>query len=132
MSIAVSLCFVVVHDVEQALGFYRDLLGLEVHNDVAQGDFRWVTVGAPGQDGVAIVLSNYLDGSAADIAAVKDLLAKGALSGVHFRTDDLDALFGRLQAGGVEVLEPPTDQFWGVRDCALRDPSGNVIRIDQN
>ncbi|MCW3157616.1 VOC family protein [Micropruina sonneratiae] len=131
MSIAISRCFVVVHDVELALGFYGDLLGLQLLNDVAQDTYRWVTLAAPGQEGVAVVLSNYLDGSPADIESVRDLLAKGALNGVHFRADDLDALFDRLVAGGAEALEPPTDQFWGVRDCALRDPSGNVVRIDQ-
>jgi len=131
MTIAVSRCFVVVHDPDRALEFYRDLLGLEVVNDVAQDEFRWITVAAPGQDGVAVVLSNYLQGSPADIDAVRDLLAKGALNGVHFRTDDLDALFARLRDQGADVVEEPTDQFWGVRDCALRDPSGNLVRIDQ-
>lgn len=131
MTIAISRCFVATSDVDPALGFYRDLLGLEVLNDVAQGDLRWITLAAPGDPGMAIVLSNYLADAAPDAEALRGLLAKGALGAVHFRSDDLDGLFARLVEAGVEVLEPPTDQFWGVRDCALRDPSGNVIRIDQ-
>ncbi|MFT4295131.1 MAG: VOC family protein [Micropruina sp.] len=131
MTIAISRCFVAVTDVDAALTFYRDLLGMEVQADVAQGEFRWITVAAPGQDGMAIVLSNYLADAAADAETLRSLLAKGALSAAHFRSDDLDGLFARLADAGVEVLEQPTDQFWGVRDCAVRDPSGNVIRIDQ-
>ena len=131
MTIAVSRCFVAVTEIDPALAFYRDLLGLEVVNDVAQDENRWITVAAPGQSDFSIVLSNYLADSAADAEALRGLLAKGALGAVHFRSDDLDGLFARLVEAGVEVLEPPTDQFWGVRDCALRDPSGNVIRIDQ-
>ncbi|MFT4215649.1 MAG: VOC family protein [Micropruina sp.] len=131
MTIAVSRCFVAMDDVDAALSFYRDLLGLEVLNDVAQNDFRWITVAAPGQPGFALVLSNYLADAPADADALHALLTKGALSAAHFRSDDLDALFATLVDAGVEVLEKPTDQFWGVRDCAVRDPSGNVIRIDQ-
>lgn len=131
MTIAISRCFVAVSDVEAALAFYRDLLGLDVLNDVAQEDLRWITLTAPGEPGMAIVLSNYLADAPADAETMRALLAKGALGAVHFRTDDLDGLFARLVDAGVEVLEKPTDQFWGVRDCALRDPSGNVIRIDQ-
>ncbi len=131
MTIAISRCFVAATDVDAALSFYRDLLGLEVLNDVAQEHFRWVTVAAPGQDGFAIVLSNYLADAPADAEALRGLLTKGVLSAAHFRSDDLDGLFARLTDAGVEVLEKPTDQFWGVRDCAVRDPSGNVVRIDQ-
>lgn len=131
MTVALSRCFVTVHDPELALGFYRDLLDLEVRMDVARGEFRWITVGSTDQPEVAIVLSNYLQGSPADIATVTSLLAKGALNAVHFRTAHLDAVFARLRDAGVEVLDEPTDQPWGVRDCAVRDPSGNVIRFDQ-
>ena len=131
MTIAISRCFVAATDVDAALSFYRDLLGLEVLNDVAQEHFRWVTVGAPGEDGLAIVLSIYLADAPADAEALRGLLTKGVLSAAHFRSDDLDGLFARLVDAGVEVLEKPTDQFWGVRDCAVRDPSGNVVRIDQ-
>jgi catechol 2,3-dioxygenase-like lactoylglutathione lyase family enzyme len=131
MNLTLSQCFVIVHDPDLALSFYRDTLGLELRNDVAKGDFRWITVGANSQPGVAIVLTNYLNGSPADGEAVSALLAKGALNGVHFHSDDLDASFEKLRAAEAEIVQEPTDQPWGTRDLAVRDPSGNMIRIDQ-
>ena len=131
MNLTLSQCFVLVHDPELALTFYRDALGLELRNDVARGDFRWITVGAAAQPGVAIVLTNYLNGSPADADALAALVAKGALNGVHFHTDDLDGTFAKLSASGTEIVQEPTDQPWGTRDCAVRDPSGNLVRIDQ-
>lgn len=131
MNLTFSQCFVLVHDPELALGFYRDTLGLELRNDVARGDFRWLTVGAASQPDVAVVLTNYLNGSPADQDALAGLLAKGALNGVHFHTDDLDAIFQKVKEAGGEIVQEPTDQPWGTRDFALRDPSGNMIRIDQ-
>ena len=79
----------------------------------------------------AIVLTNYLNGSPADADALAALLAKGALNGVHFHTDDLDATFEKLRSAGAEIVQEPTEQPWGTRDCAVRDPSGNMVRIDQ-
>jgi uncharacterized glyoxalase superfamily protein PhnB len=131
MNLTLSTCFVLVHDPDLALGFYRDTLGLEQRNDVAKGDFRWITVGAASQPGVAIVLTNYLNGSPADQDALAGLIAKGALNGVHFHSDDLDATFEKLRSSGAEIVQEPTDQPWGTRDCAVRDPSGNMVRIDQ-
>ena len=131
MNLSLSQCFVIVHDSELALGFYRDALGLEQRNDVGKGDFFWVTVGAASQPGVSIVLTNYLNGSPADGEAVAALVAKGALNGVHFHSDDLDASFEKLRAAGAEIVQEPTDQPWGTRDLAVRDPSGNLVRIDQ-
>jgi catechol 2,3-dioxygenase-like lactoylglutathione lyase family enzyme len=131
MNLTLSTCFVLVHDPDLALAFYRDTLGLELRNDVARGDFRWITVGAAAQPDVAIVLTNYLNGSPADSDALAGLLAKGALNGVHFHTDDLDADFEKLRASSAEIVQEPTDQPWGTRDCAIRDPSGNLVRIDQ-
>ena len=131
MNLTLSTCFVLVHDPEEALKFYRDTLGLEMRNDVARDDFRWITVGSADQPGVAIVLTNYLNGSPADSDALAALVAKGALNGVHFHTDDLDSTFGRLQESRAEIVQEPTDQPWGTRDCAVRDPSGNLVRIDQ-
>jgi len=131
VELTLSTCFVLVHDPEVALGFYRDTLGLELRNDVAREDFRWITVGAASQPGVAIVLTNYLNGSPADTDALEALVAKGALNGVHFHTDDLDATFERLQSADADIVQEPTDQPWGARDCAVRDPSGNLVRIDQ-
>lgn len=131
MNLTLSQCFVLVHDPDLALAFYRDTLGLELRNDVAKGDFRWITVGAASQPGVAIVLTNYLNGSPADNEAVAALIAKGALNGVHFHADDLDASFEKVRAAGAEIVQEPTDQPWGTRDFAVRDPSGNLLRIDQ-
>jgi len=131
MELSLSTCFMQVHDPDIALAFYRDTLGLEVRNDVANGDFRWITVGAPNQPGVSIVLTNFLNGSPADNEGIAALVAKGALNGVHFRTDDLDAAFEKVRSAGAEIVQEPTEQFWGTRDFALRDPSGNMVRIDQ-
>jgi catechol 2,3-dioxygenase-like lactoylglutathione lyase family enzyme len=131
MDLALSQCFVLVHDPEQALTFYRDTLGLELRNDVANDGFRWLTVGAASQPDVAIVITNFLAGSPADVDAIAGLIAKGALPGVHFRTDDLDGLFETVRSAGTEIVQEPTEQFWGTRDFAVRDPSGNLVRIDQ-
>ena len=79
---------------------------------------------------MAIVLTNYLNGSPADNDALAALIAKGALNGVHFHTDDLDATFEKLRASDAEIVQEPTDQPWGTRDCAVRDPSGNLVRIE--
>jgi len=131
MNLTLSQCFVIVHDPDLALSFYRDALGLELRNDVGKGEFRWLTVGAASQPDVAVVLTNYLNGSPADGEAVAALVAKGALNGVHFHSDDLDGTFEKLRAGGAEIVQEPTDQPWGTRDLAVRDPSGNMVRIDQ-
>jgi catechol 2,3-dioxygenase-like lactoylglutathione lyase family enzyme len=131
MNLTLSTCFVLVHDPDSALIFYRDALGLELRDDVAREEFRWITVGAASQPGVAIVLTNYLNGSPADVDALAALVAKGALNGVHFRTDDLDATFEKVRDSGAEIVQEPTEQFWGTRDFAVRDPSGNLVRIDQ-
>ncbi len=130
MNLSLTTCFIQISDPEAALGFYRDALGLEVRNDVDNGGFRWITVGVPGQN-VSIVLSNYVAGSPEDTDLVTALLAKGALNGAHFSTDSLDDLFKKLADAGVDVVSEPADQPWGVRDCAVRDPAGNLIRIDQ-
>ena len=131
MNLTLSTCFVIVHDPDVALAFYRDTLGLELRNDVAREDFRWITVGSGSQPEVGIVLTNYLNGSPADGEVVAALVAKGALNGVHFHTDDLDGTFERLRSADAEIVQEPTEQPWGTRDCAVRDPSGNLVRIDQ-
>lgn len=132
MNITLARCFVQVHNPDQALAFYRDGLGLQLRNDVANGDFRWITVGAGSQPDVELVLTNYVGGSPADNDTVAALLAKGALNGVHFHSDDLDATFEMLRSSGAEIVQEPADQPWGARDCAVRDPSGNLVRIDQS
>jgi uncharacterized glyoxalase superfamily protein PhnB len=131
MNLTLSQCFVLIHDPDAALAFYCDTLGLDVRMDVAREDFRWITVGASSQPGVAIVLTNYLNGSPADNEALEALIAKGALNGVHFKSEDLDADFEKVRAAGAEIVQEPTEQPWGTRDFAVRDPSGNLVRIDQ-
>jgi len=131
MELTLSTCFVQVHDPDVALAFYRDTLGLEVRNDVSNQGFRWITVGSAAQPGVSIVITNYLNGSPGDNDMIAGLIAKGALNGVHFRADDLDAAFEKVRAAGAEIVQEPTEQFWGTRDFAVRDPSGNLVRIDQ-
>jgi predicted enzyme related to lactoylglutathione lyase len=134
MEIKLSTCFVAVDDHDTALAFYRDVLGLEVRNDVAFEGMRWVTVGPQSQPDVNIVLEPPLadpNASPADREAMAELLAKGLLRGVIFSTDDCDATFEQIRAGGGEVLQEPIDQPYGVRDCAFRDPSGNMLRFNQ-
>lgn len=132
MTIALQYCHVTVNDPDESLGFYRDALGLEVHNDVASGGFRWVTLGSPDQPGLGIVLSEPHAGrSQADGDTLQELLTKGVLPMIIFSVDDLDGVFEKVQASGAEVLQEPIDQPWGPRDCAFRDPSGNLVRISQ-
>jgi len=132
MTIELQYCHITVNDVDESLGFYRDALGLAVRNDVASGGFRWVTLGSPDQPGVDIVLSEPHAGrSQADGDALQELLTKGVLPMTIFRVDDLDAAFEKVRASGAEVLQEPIDQPWGPRDCAFRDPSGNMVRISQ-
>ena len=134
MDITLASTFIAVDDHDAALAFYRDVLGLEVRNDVGFEGMRWVTVGSPSQPDVDIVLEPPLadpSASPADRDAMAQLLAKGLLRAVIFRTDDVDATFERIQAAGGEVLQEPTDQPYGVRDCAFRDPAGNMLRFNQ-
>ncbi|HWD96096.1 MAG TPA: VOC family protein [Acidimicrobiales bacterium] len=131
MTVTLNAMFISVHDPDAALGFYRDALGLEVRLDVSSEGFRWVTLGAPGQD-VNIVLSQPNGGrSQEDGDALLALVLKGSLQAAIFSADDLDATFEKVRASGADVLQEPASQPWGVRDCAFRDPSGNLIRIQQ-
>ncbi len=133
MSVSLSGVHVIVDDADAALGFYRDTLGLTVRNEVARHGFRWITLVTDSQQEIQIVLSQPHAGrSQEDGDALAALLAKGALSMIQLRCDDLDATFDKIaDAPGVEVLQEPADQFWGVRDFAVRDPAGNMIRIEQ-
>ena len=133
MTIALQYCHITVNDVDEALAFYRDGLGLEVRNDVASGGFRWVTLGSPDQPGAEVVLSEPHAGrSQADGDALQELLTKGVLPMTIFQAGNLDETFEKVRASGAEVLQEPIDQPWGPRDCAFRDPSGNMIRISQS
>jgi len=132
MTIALQYCHITVNDVDESLGFYRDALGLEVRNDVASGGFRWVTLGSSDQPDLGIVLSEPHAGrSQADGDMLQELLTKGVLPMAIFCVDDLDAAFEKVRASGAEALQEPIDQPWGPRDCAFRDPSGNLVRISQ-
>jgi predicted enzyme related to lactoylglutathione lyase len=133
MTISLSTVHILVDDPETALAFYRDTLGLTVKMDVANGGFRWITLVTESQPEIGIVLSQPHGGrSEQEGDAVAALLAKGEMYPAHFRTDDLDATFEKIAATpGVEVLQEPTSQPWGVRDAAVRDPAGNRLRIEQ-
>jgi catechol 2,3-dioxygenase-like lactoylglutathione lyase family enzyme len=132
MDISLKNCFINVTDVEQALTFYREALGLEMRNDVANDGFRWITLSPSAQPEVEIVVSDYLGSSPADRDTLASLIAKGAMNGVVFTTPDLDATFEKVRSAGVgEVLQEPMEQGWGARDCAFRDPAGNMVRIAQ-
>jgi catechol 2,3-dioxygenase-like lactoylglutathione lyase family enzyme len=133
MSISLSQVQIIVDDPDAALGFYRDALGMKVQNEVAREGFRWITLVTDSQPEVGIVLfQTHAGRSQQDGDTIAALLAKGELSPVHLRTEDLDATFEKVvTAPGAEVLQEPDSRPWGVRDCAVRDPAGNLIRIEQ-
>jgi uncharacterized glyoxalase superfamily protein PhnB len=134
MDVRLQNCFLSVDDHDKAIAFYRDALGFEVRNDVSAYGMRWVTLGSPTQPDVSIVLEPPAADpgiSAADRAAISDLLAKGLLGRLVLTTTDVDGVFDHVQATGAEVVQEPMDQPYGVRDCAFRDPAGNLIRINQ-
>ena len=134
MDVKLDSCFLSVDDHEKAIAFYRDALGFEVRNDVSAYGMRWVSLGSPSQPDINIVLEPPAADpgiSAEDRQAISDLLAKGLLRGLNFSTRDLEATFDRVQATGAEVIQEPMDQSYG-RDCAFRDPAGNMIRIIQD
>ena len=134
MDITINASFLPHNDPAASLAFYRDTLGFEVRNDVGYGGMRWITVGPPGQPGTSIVL----EPPAADPGITDDerrtiveMMAKGSYARVTLATKDLDGTFERVQAGGAEVVQEPTEQPYGIRDCAFRDPAGNLVRINE-
>ncbi|MCS0498768.1 VOC family protein [Protaetiibacter mangrovi] len=133
MTIRIQHSYIAFDDAEAALGFYRDVVGFEVSNDVDMGGgMRWITLAPAGSD-VSIVLTPVGAGeSDADREVMADLLAKGVLGGLVLATDDLDADFERIAASGADVIQEPMDQPWGVRDAAFRDPAGNQLRLTQH
>ena len=132
-TISLSYCPITVDDVDAAIAFYRDALGLKLVNDVASDGHRWVSFGFADQPGLALVVSDPGAGRSPDDGeALHRLLAKGSGPGPFvFSTDDLDATFERISATGAEVLQEPKQESWGPRDCAFRDPAGNHVRINQ-
>jgi predicted enzyme related to lactoylglutathione lyase len=132
MTISLQYTNITVNDVDESIAFYSDALGLEVKNDVKSGPYRWVTLGSDAQPGLGIVLSvPHAGRSQADGDTLQELLTKGVLPSLVFSTDDVDGMFESVRASGAEVLQEPMDQGWGPRDCAFRDPSGNMVRISQ-
>jgi catechol 2,3-dioxygenase-like lactoylglutathione lyase family enzyme len=134
MDIKIYSSFLPHTDPEASLAFYRDKLGFEVRGDVGYEGMRWITVGPTDQPGVSIVL--YPPGADPGITdderrTITEMMAKGTYTMITFATKDLDGTFDRLQASDVEVVQEPTDQPYGIRDAAVRDPSGNLIRINQ-
>jgi catechol 2,3-dioxygenase-like lactoylglutathione lyase family enzyme len=134
MDITLHYSFLPHTDPDASLAFYRDTLGFEVRNDVGNGQMRWITLGSPGQPGTSIVLQP----PAADPGVTDDerrtiteMMAKGTYAIVTLATPDLDAAFTALEAAGAEIVQEPTDQPYGVRDCAVRDPAGTLIRINE-
>jgi catechol 2,3-dioxygenase-like lactoylglutathione lyase family enzyme len=135
VNLTLSSCILAVHDVEEALGFYGDVLGFEVHDEVGFEGVRWVCVGPPSQPDVRVFLrSPGADPgvSPADRQAIGDLMAKGLLGRLVFVTDSCDVTFERIEAAGAEVMQEPIDQSDGVRACAFLDPSGNMLRFTQS
>lgn len=134
MNLTIHSTFLPHQDPDTSLAFYRDVLGFEVRNDVGYGGMRWITVGPTDQPETSIVLHPPAadPGITADERRViGEMMAKGTYAMIILATADLDAVFERLQAAGAEVVQEPTDQPWGVRDCSLRDPAGNHIRINE-
>jgi catechol 2,3-dioxygenase-like lactoylglutathione lyase family enzyme len=134
MNITIHSSFLPHLDPEASLRFYTDVLGFEVRLDVGYGTMRWITVGPAGQPDTAIVLHPPAVGH--DItdderAMLEALIAKGSYFGVNLATDDVDAAFAAIEASGADVSQEPIDQDYGVRDCAFRDPAGNLIRLQQ-
>ncbi|MGW6915122.1 VOC family protein [Kitasatospora sp. NPDC054939] len=121
-------------DPDASVAFYRDVLGFEVRSDVGQGRMRWITVGPVGQPGTSILLAPPAADpgiTEAERHTITEMMAKGTYGWILLAAPDLDAVFEKVQAGDVEVVQEPTDQPYGVRDCAFRDPAGNLVRIQE-
>jgi len=134
MNLSIHSSFLPHTDPEASLAFYRDTLGFEVRNDVAYGGMHWITVGPAGQPATSIVL--YPPAATPGLTdderrTIAEMMAKGTFASLLLATPDLASTFDRLQARNTEIVQEPTDQPYGVRDCAVRDPAGNLIRIQQ-
>ena len=134
MDITIYSSFLPHEDPDASLAFYRDTLGFEVRNDVGYGGMRWITVGPAGQPDTSIVL--YPPFATPGITederrTISEMMAKGSFGILVLATPDLDGTFERLQASGAEIVQEPTEQPYGIRDCAIRDPAGNLIRLNE-
>ena len=134
MELTICASFLPHDDPDASLSFYRDTLGFEVRNDVGAGAMRWITVGPVGQPGTSIVLAPPAAGPGItddERRTITEMMAKGSYAMLLLSTSDLDATFEQLQGGDAEVVQEPTEQPYGVRDCAVRDPAGNLVRINE-
>ncbi|MFC4465187.1 VOC family protein [Streptomyces xiangluensis] len=134
MDITLHASFLPHTDPDASLAFYRDILGFEVRADVGQGTMRWITVGPAEQPGTSIVLEPpaMAPGTTDDERrTIAEMMAKGTYGFIALATHDLDGTFARVKDGGAEIVHEPTEQPWGVRDCAFRDPAGNMVRINE-
>jgi catechol 2,3-dioxygenase-like lactoylglutathione lyase family enzyme len=134
MEITIHSSMLPQDDPDASLAFYRDTLGFEVRNDVGYQGMRWITVGPSGQPGTSVVL--YPPAATPGITdeerrVIAEMMAKGTYASINLATPDLDGTFERLQAGDAEVVQEPTEQPYGIRDCAVRDPAGNLVRIQE-
>jgi catechol 2,3-dioxygenase-like lactoylglutathione lyase family enzyme len=132
MDITIHSSFLPQDDPDAALAFYRDTLGFEVRNDVEYGGMHWITVGPPDQPDTSIVLHPPAVGPGItddERRTIAEMMAKGTFAGINLAAKDLDATFERLQASDADIVQEPIEQPYGVRDCAVRDPAGNLIRI---
>src|SRR6218665_1254666 len=135
MNITINASFLPHTDAEASVSFYRDVLGFEVRKDVGYAEMRWVTVGPVGQPDTAIVLTPpAIDPGINDEerATVLGLMAKGSFGGIVLATDDVEAAFAAIESRGADIVQEPIDQPYGVRDCAFRDPAGNMVRLQQS
>src|SRR6478672_6060562 len=134
MDVTIHSSFLPHDDADKALAFYRDTLGFELRNDVGYNGMRWLTVGPPGQPAVNVVLHppGVDPGITEDERrTIVEMMAKGTYGSIMLATPDLDATFEKLQGSGADVVQEPMDQHWGSRDCAVRDPAGNMVRIQE-
>ncbi|RIQ18417.1 VOC family protein [Jiangella rhizosphaerae] len=134
MDLSIQASFLPHDDPDAALAFYRDVLGFEVRDDVGYEGMRWITVGPVGQPGTSLVLEPPAADpgvTEAERRTIAEMMAKGSYAGILLSTPDLDGVFDRLRARGAEIVQEPVEQGWGVRDCAVRDPAGNLIRISE-
>jgi catechol 2,3-dioxygenase-like lactoylglutathione lyase family enzyme len=134
MDLAIASSFLPHNDPDASLLFYRDLLGFEVRKDVGYNGRRWLTVGPPGQPDTAIVVyPPAIDPGITDVErqTIVEMMAKGTYGIIVLATADLDATFAELVAGNAEIVQEPAEQPYGIRDCAVRDPSGNLVRINE-
>jgi uncharacterized glyoxalase superfamily protein PhnB len=133
MDITIYATFLAHNDPDAALAFYRDTLGFEVRNDVGKGGMRWITVGPPGQPTSIVLAPAGADPGITDDErrTIAEMMAKGTYGAIMLATPDLEKTFGQLEASGAEIMQEPIEQPWGARDCAVRDPAGNMVRIQE-